>query len=190
MNLTHLVALAAALGWASGLRLYAVVFMTGAAGWLGWVPLPDGLSLLQHPVVLGAPRIDRLEGVAEETVLAGGQAVAVALEELPSAYYTELSATYRRRRDLLCGALTEAGFRCVPPEGAYYVLADFSPLSDQDDTAFAHWLTATVGVAPVPGSSFFRDPLLGKNLVRFAFCKTDEMLVEAAGRLRGMGGSS
>jgi hypothetical protein len=54
LDLTHLVALAAALGWASGLRLYAVVFITGAAGWLGWVSLPEGLTLLQHPVVLGA----------------------------------------------------------------------------------------------------------------------------------------
>ena len=54
LNLTQLVALAAALGWASGLRLYAVVFITGAIGWLGWVTLPAGLSLLQHPVVLGA----------------------------------------------------------------------------------------------------------------------------------------
>jgi hypothetical protein len=54
LDLTHLVALAAALGWASGLRLYAVVFITGAIGWLGWVPLPEGLALLQHPVVLGA----------------------------------------------------------------------------------------------------------------------------------------
>jgi hypothetical protein len=54
LDLTHLVALAAALGWASGLRLYAVVFITGAIGWLGWVSLPEGLSLLQHPVVLGA----------------------------------------------------------------------------------------------------------------------------------------
>ena len=54
LDLTHLVALAAALGWASGLRLYAVVFITGAAGFLGWVPLPPGLALLQHPVVLGA----------------------------------------------------------------------------------------------------------------------------------------
>ena len=52
MDLGHLAALAAALGWASGLRLYAVVFLTGAAGFLGWIPLPDGLKLLQHPVVL------------------------------------------------------------------------------------------------------------------------------------------
>lgn len=53
LDLTHLVALAAALGWASGMRLYAVVFLVGAAGWLGWVPLPPGLALLQHPWVLG-----------------------------------------------------------------------------------------------------------------------------------------
>jgi hypothetical protein len=52
MDLGQLAALAAALGWASGLRLYAVVFITGAAGYLGWIPLPEGLKLLQHPVVL------------------------------------------------------------------------------------------------------------------------------------------
>ena len=51
LDLTHLVALAAALGWASGMRLYAVVFLTGAAGFLGWVALPPGLQLLQHPLV-------------------------------------------------------------------------------------------------------------------------------------------
>ena len=54
LDMTHLVALAAALGWASGLRLYAVVFLTGLAGWLGWVPLPAGLKVLEHPLVLGA----------------------------------------------------------------------------------------------------------------------------------------
>lgn len=54
LDTTHLIALAAALGWASGLRLYAVVFITGLAGWLGWVSLPSGLQVLQHPLVLGA----------------------------------------------------------------------------------------------------------------------------------------
>ena len=56
LDLTHLVAIAAALGWASGLRLYAVVFLTGAAGYLGWVQLPGGLHLLQNPVVLSVDR--------------------------------------------------------------------------------------------------------------------------------------
>jgi hypothetical protein len=54
LDMTHLAALAAALGWASGLRLYAVVFLTGLAGWLGWVPLPTGLKILENPLVLGA----------------------------------------------------------------------------------------------------------------------------------------
>ncbi len=54
LDLTQLIAMAAALGWASGLRLYAVVFITGAAGWMGWVALPPGLQVLQHPAVLGA----------------------------------------------------------------------------------------------------------------------------------------
>jgi hypothetical protein len=53
-DLTHLIAIAAALGWASGMRLYAVIFITGAAGYMGWLPLPEGLSLLKHPLVLGA----------------------------------------------------------------------------------------------------------------------------------------
>ena len=55
LDLTQLVAIAAALGWASGLRLYAVVFLTGLAGWLGWVALPGDLHVLAHPVVIGAP---------------------------------------------------------------------------------------------------------------------------------------
>jgi hypothetical protein len=54
LDLSHLIAIAAALGWASGLRLYAVIFLTGAAGYMGWIPLPEGLSLLKHPLVLGA----------------------------------------------------------------------------------------------------------------------------------------
>jgi hypothetical protein len=54
LDTTHLVALAAALGWASGLRLYAVLFITGAAGYLGWLPLPSGLQVLQNPLVMGA----------------------------------------------------------------------------------------------------------------------------------------
>jgi hypothetical protein len=67
LDLTHLAALAAALGWASGLRLYAVVFLTGAAGFLGWVPLPDGLSLLQHPLVLiGSGTMFMVEFVADK----------------------------------------------------------------------------------------------------------------------------
>ena len=111
------------------------------------------------------------------------EAVAVGLETLGRDYYRGLAADYRRRRDLLCGALVEAGFRCTPPAGAYYVMADFSALSELPDHRFAEWLTVEHGVAPVPGSSFYSRPELGRTLVRFAFCKTEEMLQEAGERL-------
>ncbi len=115
------------------------------------------------------------------------EAVAVGIETLGQDYYEGLARDYRARRDLLCEALVAAGFRCTPPEGAYYVLVDFSALSALPDDEFAFWLTKEIGVAPVPGSSFYSRPELGRKLVRFAFCKTDEMLREAAGRLKAAG---
>jgi aminotransferase len=107
------------------------------------------------------------------------------LEELGAGYYGDLLEDYRRRRGILVDGLREAGFGCRPPAGAYYVLADFSDLDDRPDDEFARWLTAEVGVAPVPGSSFFRDPADGRSLVRFAFCKTTDVLEEAVSRLVG-----
>jgi aminotransferase len=123
------------------------------------------------------------------------EGVAVALDGLPPAFYEGLAAMYRGKRDLLHSALVEAGFRCLPPEGAYYILADFTGLGPAatgrpplDDTAFAVWLSREVGVTPVPGSSFYRDGG-GGSLVRYVFCKTEEILAEAARRLRGLHGS-
>jgi aminotransferase len=112
------------------------------------------------------------------------EAVAVAMETLGRDYYDELARAYRRRRDILCDGLVKSGFRCRVPAGAYYVLADFSALSDKSDTEFAEWLTVTHKVAPVPGSSFYSRPELGRHLARFAFCKTAELLADAAERLR------
>jgi aminotransferase len=109
------------------------------------------------------------------------------MDTLGRDYYEDVSRAYRRRRDLLHQAVVKAGFRAVVPEGAYYILADFSGLADLDDTAFAHWLARERGVAPVPGSSFFSRPELGRKYVRFVFCKTDDLLVEAAARLCGGG---
>jgi len=114
------------------------------------------------------------------------EGLAVAMETVGRDYYDGLAAGYRARRDLLHGALVRAGFRCEPPAGAYYILADFSALSDLDDTRFATWLTTDIGVAPVPGSSFFSRPQDGRTLVRFAFCKTDDLLREAATRLESI----
>ena len=98
-------------------------------------------------------------------------------------YYNHLALDYRARREILVAALTEAGFSFSVPEGAYYILADFSELSDLDDVAFAKWLAQDVGVAGVPGSSFYHDPALGRSLIRFAFCKKTETLKAAGERL-------
>jgi aminotransferase len=111
------------------------------------------------------------------------EAVATALETLGDEYYQELANAYRRRRDLMVGALKTAGFRCNPPAGAYYILADFSDISDQRDTAFAMALARDAGVASVPGSSFYADPADGRSLVRFAFCKSESLLRQAGVRL-------
>ena len=111
------------------------------------------------------------------------EGVATGLEMLPPSYYEGLADLYGAKRDLFYPALVEAGFDCRKPEGAYYVLADFSDLSDLPDDEFAVWLTRTIGVAPVPGSSFFHNPEDGRKLVRFAFCKTEALLEQAAERL-------
>ncbi len=111
------------------------------------------------------------------------EGVATGLEMLPPSYYEGLADVYGAKRDLFYPALVEAGFDCRKPEGAYYVLADFSDLSGLPDDEFAFWLTRTIGVAPVPGSSFFHNPEDGRKLVRFAFCKTEALLEQAAERL-------
>jgi aminotransferase len=112
------------------------------------------------------------------------QEAGAAALRLPPAYYLRLQADYRERRDSLCGALREVGFRFRDPDGAYYVMTDFTPFGGAHDVEFAEHLTRTVGVAVVPGSSFFHDPALGRHYVRFAFCKRLETLAEAARRLR------
>jgi len=111
------------------------------------------------------------------------EAVAVALETLGDDYYEGLARDYRKRRDILCDGLVRAGFRCQVPQGAYYVIAGFEGLSDLPDDRFAQWLTIEHGVATVPGSSFCSRPELGRNWIRFAFCKTEAMLKDAVERL-------
>lgn len=148
-------------------------------GWrVGWIIAPpratDAIRKVHDFLTVGAP------APLQEAVAAG-------LETLPPEFYLSLAGEYRGRREILCGALDRAGFRLTPPDGAYYVLADFSALSDLDDVAFSQWLTRRHGVAPVPGSSFYSRAEMGRRIVRFAFCKTDEMLEEAARRLEGIG---
>jgi aminotransferase len=99
-------------------------------------------------------------------------------------YYNHLQLAYKQRRGVMATALSNAGFSFSIPEGAYYILADFSKIAPHhDDRSFALWLAEHVGVATVPGSSFFSDPKMGRTMVRFAFCKTFETLGKAAERL-------
>ncbi|WP_045879289.1 aminotransferase class I/II-fold pyridoxal phosphate-dependent enzyme [Pseudofrankia sp. DC12] len=112
------------------------------------------------------------------------QAAGVAAMGLPEQYYADLAAAYQVRRDLLCGTLADVGFGVSRPDGAYYVMCDTRALDPAgDDVAFARHLVADVGVACVPGSSFFADPADGRHIIRFAFPKREETLREAAARL-------
>jgi len=103
---------------------------------------------------------------------------------LPDSYYEGLAAAYRARRDRLLPALRQAGFKTFIPRGAYYIMTDISGFDFSDDVSFARHLVKEIGVASVPGSSFYSRPELGARQVRFAFCKTDATLDEAARRLR------
>ena len=119
-----------------------------------------------------------------ETPAAPLQAAVVTCLELPDSYYTDLAQTYAKKRALFLSYLEKAGLSYYPPQGAYYVLVDIAPFTagrSIDDTAFSEWLTSRVGVAPVPGSSFFREPIL--NYIRFHFAKKEETLISAGERL-------
>jgi aminotransferase len=110
------------------------------------------------------------------------QAAAAAALSMPRSYFEGLATTYRAKRERLVGILTRAGFRCVVPRGAYYIMTDVSSFGFPDDVVMARYLVTDVGVASVPGSSFYRDPTGGRNQLRFTFCKKDETLTAAEQR--------
>ncbi|MCZ7355689.1 MAG: aminotransferase class I/II-fold pyridoxal phosphate-dependent enzyme [Candidatus Methanoperedens sp.] len=105
--------------------------------------------------------------------------------QFPDSYYEELARMYDGKRMLLYKALIKSGFKCKLPEGAYYILADIPECAGMDDMAFAKYLVSEVGVAAVPGSSFYRSET-GKHKLRFTFSKKDETLMEAARRLEDL----
>lgn len=110
-------------------------------------------------------------------------AMAIALG-LDDAFFADLRAAYRARRDLLCAGLSEAGFGVRSPAGSYFVVADIRPLGFDDDVEFCRLLPERVGVAAIPCSAFCLNKDAGRHLVRFAFCKTDAVLHEGIARLR------
>jgi aminotransferase len=142
-------------------------------GWrIGWTISPPSLS--------GAIRKvhDFLTvGAAAPLQEAGASALA-----LPEQYYIDLAEGYRRRRDMLLGILEQHHFTCYKPSGAYYIMTDISPFGFSDDVEFARYLVKDVGVAAVPGSSFYKTGA-GRTKLRFCFCKKDETLQEADRRM-------
>jgi aminotransferase len=143
-------------------------------GWrVGWAVAPEKITNAIRKVhdflTVGAP--------------APLQEAGAAALSLPPEYYAKLAEGYRVRRDQLIPALTSAGFRCFLPRGAYYVMTDISTFGFKDDISFAKYLVQDIGVACVPGSSFYRDPKDGAKQVRFAFCKKSQTLDEAARQL-------
>ena len=111
------------------------------------------------------------------------QAAAAAALSMPRDYYQRLAADYQARRDRLLSILEPAGFTCYRPNGAYYVMTDISAFGFANDVDFARHLVSDIGVAAVPGSSFYRTANAGQQKLRFCFCKKDETLDEAEKRL-------
>lgn len=144
-------------------------------GWrVGWVLAPPDLS-------------DSIRKVHDFLTVGAAaplqQAGVLALSQ-PEDYYLNLARDYVGRRDTLVRELESAGFRCFRPNGAYYVMTDIGGFGFSDDVAFIRNLIENVGVAAVPGSSFFSNPSNGSHLIRFCFCKKHETLEEAGNRLR------
>jgi aminotransferase len=143
-------------------------------GWrIGWAIAPASVSgairKMHDFLTVGAP--------------APLQEAAASALALPDAYYEALATEYTRRRGLLMGILERHGFVTYKPRGAYYIMTDISRFGFSDDVAFARHLVSEIGVAAVPGSSFYRDGAAGRTKLRFCFAKRDETMAEADRRL-------
>ncbi len=147
-------------------------------GWrIGWaiapVSLAGGIRKVHDFLTVGAPA-----PLQEAGVVALG---------LPDTYYTSLAAGYERRRDMLLGILEKHGFVCYKPGGAYYIMTDVAHFGFANDVEFARYLVKDVGVATVPGSSFYDNPADGATKIRFCYSKRDETMLEADRRLGKLG---
>jgi aminotransferase len=135
--------------------------------------------------VLAAPEVISQARKVHDFLTVGAphplQQAAVTALRFPPEYYKNLTRDYTRRRELFTSYLRKAGLRFIEPQGAYYVLVNIEDFGRANDTAFCHWLAREIGVAAVPGSSFFAEPV--KNLIRFHFAKRDKTLCAAGERL-------
>jgi aminotransferase len=104
----------------------------------------------------------------------------------PPSFYNELAEMYQRKGAMLFEALTPSGFKCRAPQGAYYIMADIGHLGFHDDFEAADFMLDEVGIAAVPGSSFYHNRNLGRHILRFTFSKSDTTLATAAERLKSL----
>jgi aspartate/methionine/tyrosine aminotransferase len=147
----------------------------GLTGWMiGWVVAPP-------PITEAIRRIHQFTSYCAAAPLQEAAAFALGMDER---FFREIVETYRQRRDFLASALEEVGFKVLRPQGTYYLLADFSPLSDEDDRAFCLRLIQEAGVATIPISGFYRKGVKSPPMLRFCFAKKMETLEEAIARLR------
>jgi aminotransferase len=140
-----------------------------------------GYAVATEDLMVGIRKAHDFMSVCAATPL---QMAGIAMLNLGDDYYAKLREDYTHRRQTALTMLREVGFKPVVPQGAYYIMADFSTISDEDDITFGLRMAKEIGVACVPGSPFFSRPELAKNIVRFAFCKKDETLSAARERLQ------
>jgi aminotransferase len=146
-------------------------------GWrIGYLIAPpeltDGIRKVHDFLTVGAP-----------APLQEAASVALSFDDT---FYEGLRGMYVAKREILLRALTDVGFDVVRPEGAYYIMADIRPFGATDDVEFSRFLTSEIGVAPVPGSSFYHNQELGRTKIRFTFSKNEETLNLAAERLSAL----
>ncbi|GJW58126.1 probable N-succinyldiaminopimelate aminotransferase DapC [Tanacetum coccineum] len=144
-------------------------------GWkIGWAIAPKHL-------IWGVKQAHSYLTFATSTPM---QYAAVAALRAPDSYYEELRKDYQAKKDILVEGLKSVGFKVYPSSGTYFVVVDHTPFGLPDDISFCEFLIKEVGVVAIPTSVFYLDPNEGKNLVRFTFCKDEETLKNAVGRMK------
>lgn len=165
--------------WERTVTMSSVGKSFSLTGWkTGWAVAPESLTA-------GVRAAHQFLTFTTPNPMQYGTAAALAA---PEEYFEELRALYTSRRDLLAEGLDRLGFGVHTPEGTYFLLADHRPFGFGDDVAFVNHLIDELGVAAIPPSVFYNDPADGAELVRFAFCKSEDTLRAALGRLQGIRG--
>ena len=165
--------------WERTVTMSSVGKSFSLTGWkTGWAVAPEGLTA-------GVRAAHQFLTFTTPNPMQHGTAVALSA---PQEYFEELRALYTSRRDLLAEGLDRLGFGVYTPEGTYFLLADHRPFGFSDDVAFVNHVIEHLGVAAIPPSVFYNDPADGAELVRFAFCKSEDTLRSALRRLEGIRG--